>query len=81
MIAAIVGHFPPAPGEFSTTDDPMDLIVGCPTCGKCASIRFDERGGGHRLDSREPLSIFGSIICPRGCGAHYYAQNGQIVHC
>lgn len=81
MIAAIVTSFPPAPGSFSTTDDEMDLIHSCPTCSKRMSIRFDERGGGHRIVSRDPLTIHGSIICPGGCGAHYYVTNGAIVHC
>jgi hypothetical protein len=39
----------------------------------------DPRSTGHRLISRDPLTIEGSLLCPIGCGAHGWIHDGRWV--
>jgi hypothetical protein len=67
------------PGAFFTTSDSQNFIHLCPRCGKGMSLWVGARGNGHQLISRNPLTIQGSIVCPRGCKAHYFAIGGMII--
>jgi hypothetical protein len=50
-------------------------------CRPWASLRFqpDPRSTGHRLESREPLTIAGSLLCPMGCGFHGFIRSGRWI--
>lgn len=48
------------------------LVWKHPGCRAYFWLAFkpDPRSTGHVLVSKEPLTIQGSLLCPKGCGAH-----------
>lgn len=48
-----------------------------PACRSWAEVRFG--GPHHTLDSRDPLTMSPSLLCPMGCGTHGYIKQGRWV--
>lgn len=45
------------------------------------AFKPDERSTGHVLVSRLPLTIEGSLLCPKGCGRHGTITDGKWSPC
>jgi hypothetical protein len=54
-----------------------------PGCRPWFTLRFqpDPKSTGHTLELRDPLTIGGSLLCPKGCGTHGYIRNGRWEPC
>lgn len=55
-------------------DGLIGFIMNCPRCGVQASS-----SEGHTVESRNPLTVSPSFVCPhKGCGAHYFVKSGAV---
>jgi hypothetical protein len=69
-------------------DDGTGIVWKHPGCRAWFHLRFkpDPRSTGHQLvvgsvDNLAALTIAGSLLCPKGCGAHGHITNGRWVPC
>lgn len=64
-------------------DNGTGIVWKHPGCRAWFHLHFkpDERSTGHVLQQREPLTIGGSLACPKGCGAHGHITNGRWEPC
>ena len=62
-------------------DDGGGLVWKHEGCRPFFTLRFkpDPKSTGHELISRTPLSIRGSLLCPKGCGKHGHITDGRWV--
>lgn len=67
-------------GVWITLDaDGGGLLWKHPECRSWFTLRFAPEGTGHRLVGFEPLTIDGSLLCPKGCGKHGFIREGKWV--
>lgn len=64
-------------------DDNGGLIWKHTGCRCWFTLRFkpDSASTGHELVKLEPLTIRGSLLCPKGCGSHGHIVDGRWVPC
>lgn len=58
----------------ATEGGQLGFIINCPRCGLAASS-----SSGHLVETRAPLTVSPSFVCPhQGCGAHYFIRGGSV---
>lgn len=63
-------------------DDGQGIMWLHPRSGACHAWNWlyfkpHPKSTGHVLETREPLTIGGSLLCAGGCGAHGHIRNGK----
>jgi len=62
-------------------DDDTGLQWKHPNCRPWFHLHFKPHptSTGHTLERREPLTVGGSLLCPKGCGFHGHITDGKWV--